>query len=629
MRILHDRPSQRTDPSRLLAVVLAGAVVGATVSTPCLADPPAAWTVLGPQMWSPSRLQEPVAVAPLPDRDLAVLDGGRRRILTVAEDGTILHGFGKRGTKSGEFRSPADVAADAEGFLYVTDPETFRLQKLSQEGEVVWSVLCTEGERPLRLESVAVGVDGSIYAVEPAQAKVHRLDQSGHRTGGWGTPGAGHGEFRSPAGIAVDGSGRIAVADRENGRVQVFDPEGSFLTEWLLPLTATGQTLQPLDVAFFEDGRVAVLIAMPEPEVLILGASGEIVQRWGSTGTGRYGLRTPQGLAVTAQGRVLVADTRNARIQQYDLERMQSVATEDELEAIARGGVPRFGVRYQALVPLIEGPPAGFTDRLHLLGRVRPDVALELGFATATSTEKDESIFGGPFGDDSDRIFGNVYVGVVLGNPLGDWSGRAGLRLPWADDGEVEARAVAYLADPRNRIAFHPSAFGATGSVERVMNATPTWRVIFRGGMEYFTNTEDSHDDSRLFPASGYGFGGWVPADQASEMWFFYGAEYVRDFGWCRARGGLAGQLAPISDLSPRDSRYEQMAVYDSTGVTFKRVRVDNPLSELQNQLYLNVDFLRDTVRPGIEVRWWIEDRTREYVSWVLGFYLDYAYTMP
>jgi hypothetical protein len=303
-------------------------------------------------------------------------------------------------------------------------------------------------------------------------------------------------------------------------------------------------------------------------------------------------------------------------------------ATEDELEAIARGGVPRFGVRYQVQVPLIEGPPAGFTDRLHLLGRVQPGVALELGLATATSTESDESPYD-LFRDDPDRIFGNPYVGVVLGNPLGDWSGRAGLRLPWADAGEEEARAVAYLADPRNRVAFHPSAFGATGSVERTLDAAPSWRVIFRGGAEYFTNTEDSRPGPRPVPAGGYGPGGWLPAGNQSEMWFFYGAEYIRDFGWCRARGGLAGQLAPFTDLAPATQRIERVEVIDSTGVHLESVVVENPLGVLQNQLYLNVDFLRDTVRPGIEVRWWTEARTREYVSWVLGFYLDYAYTIP
>jgi sugar lactone lactonase YvrE len=38
----------------------------------------------------------------------------------------------------------------------------------------------------------------------------------------FGSYGLGNGQFRFPNGIALDGSSRIYVTDRENGRVQIW-----------------------------------------------------------------------------------------------------------------------------------------------------------------------------------------------------------------------------------------------------------------------------------------------------------------------------------------------------------------------------------------------------------------------
>jgi hypothetical protein len=47
-------------------------------------------------------------------------------------------------------------------------------------------------------------------------------------TGWQGGPGSAEAEFHAPRGVAVDGSGRIFVADTGNHRIQIFTPDGYF-----------------------------------------------------------------------------------------------------------------------------------------------------------------------------------------------------------------------------------------------------------------------------------------------------------------------------------------------------------------------------------------------------------------
>lgn len=49
----------------------------------------------------------------------------------------------------------------------------------------------------------------------------------------FGSEGTGAGRFEDARSVAVDGAGRIYVAEYSGGRVQVFDSAGTFLTQWM------------------------------------------------------------------------------------------------------------------------------------------------------------------------------------------------------------------------------------------------------------------------------------------------------------------------------------------------------------------------------------------------------------
>jgi hypothetical protein len=75
----------------------------------------------------------------------------------------------------------------------------------------------------------------------------------------WGNHGSGDGQFDLPSGIAVDSSGNVYVADRDNYRVQVFNNAGVFLGKWGSFGSGDGQFLYPWGIAIDSIGNVYVL----------------------------------------------------------------------------------------------------------------------------------------------------------------------------------------------------------------------------------------------------------------------------------------------------------------------------------------------------------------------------------
>lgn len=75
--------------------------------------------------------------------------------------------------------------------------------------------------------------NGDLYVTDGYRnARVHRFTRDGQLVASWGTPGKAEGQFHLPHSIAIDGQGKLYVADRANKRIQIFSPDGDFLGMW-------------------------------------------------------------------------------------------------------------------------------------------------------------------------------------------------------------------------------------------------------------------------------------------------------------------------------------------------------------------------------------------------------------
>ena len=124
---------------------------------------------------------------------------------------------------------PNGVATDEAGNVYVTDSNNGRLLAFSPDGTLVAQIGRGSGEGNLGLpRGVAVDGQGRVYVVDTSGQSVfvYATYQEGSSRleylGSFGTQGVSNGAFAYPNGIAVDGRGRLYVADSANNRVQLW-----------------------------------------------------------------------------------------------------------------------------------------------------------------------------------------------------------------------------------------------------------------------------------------------------------------------------------------------------------------------------------------------------------------------
>ena len=161
-----------------------------------------------------------------PQGDLYVSDGyGNARVHKYSPNGKLLLSWGGPGTDPGQFNLPHNICCDADGWVYVADRESHRVQVFDGAGryETQWNNLhrpsglymppgkcpiCYVGEcgpvLPVNRDSPNLGPRVSIVANDGTL-----LARFGDVNGAGNEPG----QFISPHGIAVDSRGDVYVGE--------------------------------------------------------------------------------------------------------------------------------------------------------------------------------------------------------------------------------------------------------------------------------------------------------------------------------------------------------------------------------------------------------------------------------
>ena len=275
-----------------------------------------------------------VAVDPAREHDVFVADDRNHRVQRLNADLGFEQAAGSFGSGPEQFQSPYDVGVDPAGHLYVADNENSRVQRLDGATlafETSWGGFGTAPAQmgfPRSLAALAANDSGGVYVGDTSNDRIDEFSAGGGFIRTWGASGRASGQFTLPRAVAVDAQGNIVVADTRSDRLERLRPDGSVI-DTFGKLSSLGYPTSGNGPKEFRD-LTGVAVDSASGEIWTSEGGNHRVQRFAADGThlATYGglaagdapgqFTEPLGLATGPEGEVVVADSRNDRLQTRD-----------------------------------------------------------------------------------------------------------------------------------------------------------------------------------------------------------------------------------------------------------------------------------------------------------------------
>ena len=259
-----------------------------------------------------------------------------------------------------ELREPVDVAISNSGDIYVLDKKLARVVVFDKEGKVKMT-FGEKGAAPGKMfkpQSIALSLDERIIIADTGNKRVLVFKSNGQFDHVIGSYGNNPGEFMVPNCVAVNPSGFIYVSDKQTKTLSEFTPRGVFLRNCPLgqepddilfdkqnslyvlfskvgKITRYDAAIKATDdITLVQDAkdlvkvtsRIAVdhrgdiyLVELADKRIVKMTKDEHVTLTFGSGGTGRGQFNLPLGLVTDKHDRIYIADSKNKRIQIFQL----------------------------------------------------------------------------------------------------------------------------------------------------------------------------------------------------------------------------------------------------------------------------------------------------------------------
>ena len=250
---------------------------------------------------------------------------------------------------------PSAVAVDHTGAIFIADtlnhrvrrvdPQTGIIQTVVGTGQTKWSGDGGLGQETTLNEPVALAIHGThVYIADQSNNRIRLLDletqvvttvagtgDSGYN--GDGMPAIDSG-LAGPSGLALDAQGNLYVADTFNGRIRMVDKDTGIIStfagdaaEFRYERGANERATalsRPYGIAITSDGQVLITDSdnhllrqwdSQKKEMSLVAGIGEATFSGDGMLPSESALNFPFGVAVDTLGNVAIADTFNHRIR--------------------------------------------------------------------------------------------------------------------------------------------------------------------------------------------------------------------------------------------------------------------------------------------------------------------------
>jgi DNA-binding beta-propeller fold protein YncE len=213
-----------------------------------------------------------------------VIDRVNNRMESFKSNLTYNSQFGSNGTGNGQFSNTVyNFTMDASNNLFVVDQGNNRVEKFNSSG--VWQFTIPSS-----------GCTGTVWPACPASSA--------------------NGQFDTPTGVAVDGSGNIWVTDTNNNRVQKFNNTGVFQSTSGTLGTGNGQFNQPWGITIDGSGNFLVTDS-GNCRVQKFNSSFTYQSQFGSCGINNYNFISPWGIRTDSGGNIWVTDNALDQVTKF------------------------------------------------------------------------------------------------------------------------------------------------------------------------------------------------------------------------------------------------------------------------------------------------------------------------
>jgi len=248
---------------------------------------------------------------------LYLVDAGNNRLIKFNSEFKVVRDAGGFGRSEGLLNNPTHIEVDNNLNIYIADAGNQRVSVYDSRLNFAEEISLIDDDDPLRFgrpSGIAVNRYGELWVADYDKAQIliyNNVHQFVRVIGGTETS---IGLLLNPESMTTASSDRVLVCDAGNGAIKVFDNIGVHQYD-----LGGGYLESPTGVDVDKFGNIWVCDESLH-KIFCFDRSGEYLYSIGEEGNdGIYSMRSPSGLTVAWENKLIVSDKGNNRLLVYDI----------------------------------------------------------------------------------------------------------------------------------------------------------------------------------------------------------------------------------------------------------------------------------------------------------------------